>query len=149
PPPGSLVTSIPALVTPTGMRGIVYNNDIYGGYGDRMLLSAPLLLRVPAWLDARHAALTEPMAVGLHAVNRSAVRRGDAALVLGCGPVGLAVIGSLARRKIEPIVAADFSPTRRRLAEAMGAHVVTDPAVEPAFDTWRRAGPQQPLVVFE
>ena len=41
------------------------------GYGERMLLSAPLLLEVPNGLDPRHAALTEPMAVGLHAVNRS------------------------------------------------------------------------------
>lgn len=149
PAPGTLVTSIPALMTPTGVRGLVYNNDLYAGYGERMLLSAPLLLSVPAGLDAQYAALTEPMAVGLHAVNRSAIAKGDGALVLGCGPIGLAVIASLRRRAIEPIVASDFSPARRRLAEAMGAHVVCDPAVEPAFDAWRRTGGERPLVVFE
>ena len=57
---------------------IVYSNDIPGGYGERMLLSAPLLLEVPNGLDARHAALTEPMAVGLHAVNRRASSRATA-----------------------------------------------------------------------
>ena len=50
---------------------IVYSNTTDGGYGERMLLSAPLLLEVPNGLDPRHAALTEPMAVGLHAVNRA------------------------------------------------------------------------------
>ena len=54
-------------------RPIVYSNDLAGGYGERMLLSAPMLVEVPNGLDARHAALTEPMAVGLHAVNRSGI----------------------------------------------------------------------------
>ncbi len=60
-----------------------------------MLLSAPLLLQVPNGLDARHAALTEPMAVGLHAVNMSTIKGGETALVLGCGPIGIAIIAAL------------------------------------------------------
>ena len=75
---------------------------------------------VPNGLDPRHAALTEPMAVGLHAVNRSGIAAGDGALVLGCGPVGLAVIAALRLQGIEPIVAADFSPARRALATVDG-----------------------------
>ena len=55
-----------------------------------MLLSAPLLLPIPNGLDPQHAALTEPMAVGLHAVNKSAIQPGETALVLGCGPIGIA-----------------------------------------------------------
>ena len=74
------------------------------------------------------------MAVGLHAVNKSAIGTGEGAIVLGCGPVGLAVIAALAQRQVEPIIAADFSPARRALASTMGAHVVVDPATESAFD---------------
>ena len=114
-----------------------------------MLLSSLLLLEVPNGLDPRHAALTEPMAVGLHAVNKSAIAPGDGALVLGCGPVGLAVIAALHLRGVEPIVASDFSATRRALAATMGAHEVVDPAVEPSFDAWARSGGGRPLVVFE
>ena len=135
--PGTIVTSIPLLIGPTGFETIVYCNDIAAGYGERMLLSAPLLLEVPNGLDPLHAALTEPMAVGLHAVNRSGIAQGDGALVLGCGPVGLAVIASLAQRGISPIVASDFSPARRAIATAMGAHVVSDAAHESAL---RRLG---------
>jgi threonine dehydrogenase-like Zn-dependent dehydrogenase len=149
PAPGTIVTSVPAMITTTGVRDLVYSNDLPSGYGERMLLSAPLVLEVPNGLDPRHAALTEPTAVGLHAVNRSGIAAGEGALVLGCGPVGLAVVAVLAHRGIEPIVAADLSPARRALALAMGAHEVVDPAVEPSFDAWARAGGGRQLVVFE
>ena len=149
PSAGTIVTSMPLMVTASGMQNLVYTNDLPAGYSERMLLSAPMLLEVPNGLDPRHAALTEPMAVGLHAVNRSRITPGDGALVLGCGPVGLAVIAALALRHVEPIVASDYSPTRRALAVAMGAHEVVDPASELAFDAWERTGGSQPLVVFE
>ncbi len=149
PAPGTLVTSLPVLLTSTGIRNLAYSNDLPGGYAERMLLSAPLVLEVPNGLDPRHAALTEPTAVGLHAVNRSRIASGEGALVLGCGPVGLAVIAVLAQRGIEPIVAADLSPRRRALASTMGAHEVVDPGIEPAFDAWARTGAGRQLVVFE
>jgi threonine dehydrogenase-like Zn-dependent dehydrogenase len=149
PAPGTIVTSIPALLTMSGVRPIVYSNDVASGYGERMLLSAPMLVEVPNGLDPGPAALTEPMAVGLHAVNRSGIAAGDGALVLGCGPIGLAVIAALRLRGIEPIVASDLSPTRRALAATMGADEVVDPVVEPAFEAWGRAGRGRPLVVFE
>ena len=149
PAAGTLVTSIPILLSMTGIRPIVYNNDIAGGYGERMLLSAAMLLEVPNGLDDGRTALTEPMAVGLHAVNRSAIAPGEGALVLGCGPVGLAVIAALKLRGVEHIVAADLSPARRAIATAMGAHEVVDPREEPAFDAWRRSGGTRDVVVFE
>jgi threonine dehydrogenase-like Zn-dependent dehydrogenase len=149
PAPGTIVTSIPIMLTPTGLRDIVYSNDLPAGYGERILLSAPFVQVVPNGLDPRHAALAEPMAVGLHAVNRSGIGAGDGAVVLGCGPVGLAVIAALGLRSAEPIVAADLSPARRTLATTMGAHEVVDPVAEPAFDAWRRAGRGEAPVVFE
>lgn len=149
PAPGSLVTSIPILLSSTGISPIVYSNTVLGGYAERMLLSAPMLLEVPNGLDAERAALTEPMAVGLHAVNKSKITEREGALVLGCGPVGLAVIAALRTKGVETIVAADFSPARRSIATAMGASEVVDPRDEPAFDAWSRAGGSKSLVVFE
>lgn len=143
PPPGTPVTSIPVLLTGASVTPIVYSNSTIGGYAERMLLSAPLLMAVPNGLDPRHAALTEPMAVGLHAVNKSAITPGETALVLGCGPIGIAIVAALRHRGVEHIVAADFSPTRRRLAQTMGAHEVRDPAQGSPFDD------TAPAVVFE
>ena len=149
PAPGTVVTSVPIVLTTTGVRNLAYSNEMPSGYGERMLLTAGLLAEVPNGLDPRHAALTEPTAVGLHAVNRSRIAPGEGALVLGCGPVGLAVVAVLAQRGIEPIVAADLSPARRSLAAALGAHEVVDPAAEPAFEAWARAGGARQLVVYE
>jgi threonine dehydrogenase-like Zn-dependent dehydrogenase len=142
-PAGTLVTSIPVLISGKHVEPIVYSNKTLGGYAERMLLSAPLLLAIPNGLDHRHAALTEPMAVGLHAVNKSGVQPGETALVIGCGPIGIAVIASLRARGVETIVAADFSPKRRELATTMGAHQTLDPAQGSPFDT------VTPAVVFE
>ncbi|HME77073.1 MAG TPA: zinc-binding dehydrogenase [Mycobacterium sp.] len=142
-PTGTLVTSIPVLISGKHVEPIVYSNKTVGGYAERMLLSAPLLLRIPNGLDHRHAALTEPMAVGLHAVNKSGVEPGETALVIGCGPIGIAVVATLKSRGVETIVAADFSPKRRELAATMGAHQTLDPAQGSPFDT------VTPAVVFE
>jgi 2-desacetyl-2-hydroxyethyl bacteriochlorophyllide A dehydrogenase len=143
PPAGTMVTSLPVLLSPKGFEPILSSNTVIGGYAERMLLSAPLLLRVPDGLDPRHAALTEPMAVGLHAVNKATIQSGDTALVIGCGPIGIAIIAALRLRGVEHIVAADFSQTRRDLGLTMGAHEVLDPAQGSPFDT------VTPAVVFE
>ena len=142
-PEGTLITSIPVLISGNNVEPIVYSNQTLGGYAERMLLSAPLLLPVPNGLDPRRAALTEPMAVGLHAVNKSGVQPGETALVLGCGPIGIAVVAALRASGVETIVAADFSPKRRELATTMGAHQTLDPAEGSPFDT------VTPAVVFE
>ena len=143
PAAGTLVTSLPVLVSATGVEPIVYSNTTIGGYAERMLLSAPLLTPIPNGLDPRYAALTEPMAVGLHAVNKSEIQPGEPALVLGCGPIGLAIIAGLRRRGAKTIVAADYSARRRELAEQMGATATVDPADGSPFDSAR------PTVVFE
>src|SRR5437870_1690433 len=134
--PGAIVTALPVLMGMGGVEPIVYSNTTKGGYGERMLLTAPLLLEVPNGLPAEIAALTEPMAVGLHGVNKGNIQKGEGSLVLGCGPVGLAVIAALKVKGVGPIVAADFSPARRRLAVTMGAHEAVDPREESAWAAW-------------
>jgi threonine dehydrogenase-like Zn-dependent dehydrogenase len=142
-PAGTLVTSIPVLLSGSDVQAIVYSNTTVGGYAERMLLSAPLLLPIPNGVDAQHASLAEPMAVGLHAVNKSGIEPGESALVLGCGPIGIAVIAALRTRGVETIVAADFSPKRRELAATMGAGQTVDPAQGSPFDA------AKPAVVFD
>ena len=152
--PGDVVVSLPVMVTDlTNLESIqpigAYSNTYGGGYAELMLLSAMVAMPVPNGLDPRHAALTEPMAVGQHAVNKSGIKAGESAVVLGAGPVGLACISALARLGVEPIVAADFSPARRALAKKMGAHEAVDPRQEPAIDAWTRLDGKTSLVIFE
>src|SRR6201990_1177243 len=133
---GTKVCSLPALLTPEGVQGIGYSNDNFGAYAEQMLLSEALLLEVPNGLSAEHAALTEPLAVGVHAVAKANARGDEVPLVIGCGPVGLAVIAALKLRGLHPIVASDYSPARRALAARMGADVVVNPAETQPFTAW-------------
>ena len=160
--PGDLVVSMPVVFetfppTAASMKAVGYSNDYPGGYSERMTLSGPLLLAVPNGLPAEHAALTEPLAVGIHAVAKSSILRGETAIVHGCGPVGLAVIAALRLAGIDDIVASDFSPARRALAATMGATQVVDPATDAPLDVWARTTTWKsgsltaaaPLVQFE
>jgi threonine dehydrogenase-like Zn-dependent dehydrogenase len=164
---GTRVCSRPALMRPDGPRTVGYSADTPGGYAEYMRLTEALLLPVPNGLASEHAALTEPMAVGLHAVAKARLLPDDAPLVIGCGPVGLAVIAALRLSGARPIVAADFSARRRDLAVAVGADVVVDPATVTPWQSWREAAvwrepgrapalppwvagpPVRPAVVFE
>jgi threonine dehydrogenase-like Zn-dependent dehydrogenase len=149
PTPGTVVTSLPRLNTPEGVRQIAYSNEHPAGFSEQLLLSADLLHVVPEAVSPDRAALTEPLAVGLHAVARSRIVRGESALVLGCGPIGLAVIAALRLRGVETIVATDLSPARRALAGELGAMHVVDPREEPPAEVWRRAAGAAMSVVFE
>ena len=118
---------MPVLIRASGVETVGYSNDHPGGYGEFMRLTEKLLLEVPNGLPTERAALTEPLAVGYHAVAKARLEKDDAPLVIGCGPVGLAVIAALKLKGVHPIVAADFSPRRRALAQQMGADVVSIP----------------------
>lgn len=136
-PVGTPVCAMPVLLGGSnGLSTVGYSNEFPGGYSERMLLQEMLLLPIPNGLAPYHAALTEPMAVGLHAVAAAQLQPDDVPLVIGCGPIGLAVIAGLKLAGASPIVASDFSPARRRLAEAMGADVVIDPAKDSPWKRW-------------
>jgi threonine dehydrogenase-like Zn-dependent dehydrogenase len=136
---GTRVCSRPSLMRADGPRTVGYSNDTPGGFAQYMRLTEALLIPVPNGLSTEHAALTEPMAVGLHAVARARLEPDDAPLVIGCGPVGLAVIAALRLHGARPIVAADFSARRRELATALGADLVVDPATTTPWQSWREA----------
>ncbi len=146
-PVGTLVCSVPMLARQSPLA-VGYSAETPGGFAQYMVLSRSLLQRVPAGTPDTHAALTEPMAVGLHAVNKARLRANDAVLVLGCGPVGLAVITALKQRGLAPVFAADYSPRRRCRALGQGADAVVDPRVESPYRhaELRRA---ENVVIFE
>ena len=164
---GTRVCSLPFVISPTSFDHIGYSNRYPGGFGEQMVLSESMLVPVPGDLPSEIAALTEPMAVAVHAVSRAQIAGGEVPIVIGCGPIGLALIAVLKSRGIGPIVASDFSAKRRALAEKMGADVVVNPAEQSPYQSWLQVaapagydingpmalfglGPQpKPCVVFE
>ncbi|QSR28474.1 alcohol dehydrogenase [Nocardioides aromaticivorans] len=135
-PVGTRVVSLPVLRTDRGVHLTGLTAQASGGYAEQVLVDAAMTMRVPDGLDADAAALTEPMAVALHAVRRGQVGAKDTAVVIGCGPIGLAVIAMLKATGVRHVIASDFSPGRRALAEKMGADVVVDPAEESPWSSF-------------
>ena len=98
---------------------------------------------------AELAALTEPFAVGVHAVAKSRIASGESAIVLGCGPVGLACIAEL-RRSASARSSPPTSPRPSRTGRADGRRRRRRSRVEtPAIEAWRDVANGKPLVIFE
>ena len=104
-----------------------------GGYAEQVLAQEALTFPVPNGLTPDIAALTEPVAIGWHAVRRSQIKKKDVAVVVGCGPVGLAVISVLKAHGVVTVIGSDLSAGRRKLAAACGADVVVDPREQSPF----------------
>ena len=120
--PGDLVTSMPLTIAGSTILGMGYNPDLPGGFAEYMPLAERMLLPLPAAMEPDHAALTEPMAVGIHAVEHFGVNNAEVPLVIGCGPIGLATIAALKLHGHAPIIAADGHPRRTRRHDGRGAH---------------------------
>ncbi len=132
--PGTTVVSFPLMRAGGSIHLTGLSPHAPGAYAERVIAEASLSFAVPNGLDVGTAALTEPMAVALHAVRRSEIGRRDTAIVIGCGPVGLAIICHLKAMGVDKIVASDFSPGRRALAARCGAQVVVDPSNGSPYD---------------
>jgi len=134
--PGTRVCSFPTTIHNGALSTVGYSNAVPGGYSENMVLTESMLLPVPNGLSTEHAALTEPMAVGLHAVRMANLDKSEIPLVIGCGPVGLAVISALKQAGVGPIIAVDYSAKRRELAEMMGADTIVDPSSASPYSAW-------------
>src|SRR4051794_13102356 len=128
-PTGAPVVALPLVRGADGVDTVGLSVHAPGAYAEQVIAQESMMLPVPNGLNAGVAALTEPMAVALHAVRRGEVGKRQVAVVIGCGPVGLGVIIMLKARGVRTVVASDYSPGRRALAQACGADVIVDPAV--------------------
>ena len=78
-------------------------------------------------LTAGNTALVEPLSVAWHAVSRSPLQEHDTVLVVGAGPIGLAIIQVLQAKGISNIIAVEVSEKRREFALTLGATEVLNP----------------------
>jgi threonine dehydrogenase-like Zn-dependent dehydrogenase len=127
-PTRTQVVALPLLRGPHGVDAVGLSVHAPGAYAEQMIVEESLMMPVPNGLPADVAALTEPLSVAWHAVRRGEVGKRTVAIVIGCGPIGLAVILLLKGRGVRAVVASDYSPARRALAARCGADVVIDPA---------------------
>jgi (R,R)-butanediol dehydrogenase/meso-butanediol dehydrogenase/diacetyl reductase len=120
-----------------------------GGYAEYVTAPAHDLVALPPDLDLGVAALTEPLAVARHAVGRGGLTPGESTLVLGAGPVGLAVALWLRRLGAGAVVVSDPQPGSRAKAEALGVDLALDPTAGDLGTQLADAGLTAPSLVLE
>ncbi len=132
-PTGTPVVALPLLRSGGAVQAVGLSAAAPGAYAEQLVVEESLMLPIPNGLPAEMGALTEPMAVGWHAVRRGEVKKNTVAIVIGCGPIGLSVICMLKAQGVRTVIASDFSPGRRALATKCGADQVVDPSEESPY----------------
>jgi (R,R)-butanediol dehydrogenase / meso-butanediol dehydrogenase / diacetyl reductase len=145
---GSDVTSLkdgdPVVVHPGGTCGDCYycNSGISnlcadqqgtgyrrsGGYAEYCAVRADQALPLPDASSLERAALTEPLGVALHAINRGGLQPGETVFIAGGGPIGLLSVIAARRKNAGLIVVSEPAESRRELALKLGADHAVDPA---------------------
>ncbi|MFM8609305.1 MAG: L-idonate 5-dehydrogenase [Burkholderiaceae bacterium] len=112
---------------------------IQGAFSEQVVIESHQAHPIADHLSLSHAALAEPLSVGLHAVARAGSVLGQQVLVTGCGPIGSLLIGALRRAGAGRIVAADLADRPLQCAADMGADETINLAREPErMDAYKR-----------
>lgn len=117
-----------------------------GGFAERVVAPADKIVPIPKGVDPYRASFAEPVAIGVQACRRGAVGKDDAVLILGAGPIGLA-LAEVARARGAKVYIADLSPSRLAIAAELGATIL--PAGETLLDAAMQAtnGEGMPVVI--
>jgi (R,R)-butanediol dehydrogenase / meso-butanediol dehydrogenase / diacetyl reductase len=138
---------------PSGVPfGVGLGTGRAGGFGEQVVVDARMLFRLPEGLSDRDAALTEPLAVAIRAVNVADVPLDAPVVVLGTGTIGLLVALVLRSRGYEHFVMVSRNPARGAQAAKLGLPVVSldafSEAVAEGFSAVEGLG-VAPACVFE
>lgn len=109
------------LCTSAAFHGI---NAPGGGLAERTAVPAENAHVLPDGVSLEQAAVVEPLAVALHAVQLSGARHTDFALILGAGPIGIATALDLCADGVDRVLLSEPSETRRAVATALGLDVI-------------------------
>ena len=98
-----------------------------GAMAEYILMPAEEVFKLPDQAPLKHAALSEPLSVGLHAINKAGSGRLDNALIVGAGTIGLIVTALMKNCGAKNIAVIEPNPERAAKAMAMGATVLINP----------------------
>jgi threonine dehydrogenase-like Zn-dependent dehydrogenase len=138
------------VLNPTAAGNMIGNGGREGGFAPLLLVrdvaAGASLFAVPDTLGDDVAALTEPLGVGMNAVDQSEAAAGEKVVVFGAGPIGLAAIATLADRGIDDVIAVDLSPRRLEIASVLGARFAIDATVGDPWKQIRALHGEEPLM---
>jgi threonine dehydrogenase-like Zn-dependent dehydrogenase len=119
------------VVNPMASGNTIGNGGPGGAFAHEVLVrnvdTEGVLFRIPDELPAELAALTEPLGVGMQAVDRADVSPGDKVTIFGAGPIGLMALAVLKYRGFDDVAIVDLSAKRLELATGLGATLALNP----------------------
>lgn len=110
-------------------RRLLGVRDLPGGFAEYVRVLPGMLIPIPEGVDSRNAALAEVFASSYHGLNCSGAQ-GGSALVMGGGPIGLAMVALLKLHGFGPILLSEPVAAKRKLGLAFGADAAVDPLGE-------------------
>nr|WP_063920922.1 alcohol dehydrogenase catalytic domain-containing protein [Nocardia mikamii] len=123
--------------------------NVHGGMAEYVAVPSKTLRRLPSGLSIDHAALAQPLAVGIHAARRAGGRDGDSVVVIGAGAIGSFVIAGLEHIGGFDITVVDIAADRLERAMRLGAHRALTTSDTIACDVREALGGHRPEVVIE
>ncbi|KAK6220645.1 hypothetical protein LQW54_002090 [Pestalotiopsis sp. IQ-011] len=133
-----------------GSMGFVGLMGWGGGLSDYVCVDAKFAFKLPDSISTEVGALVEPLAVAWHAIEQSSIKANDNLLIMGAGPVGLAVLQCLKARQPGRIIVAEVDSTRRHYAKLFRVATVIDPLEQDVVATCKQlCNGQGPEIAFE
>jgi (R,R)-butanediol dehydrogenase/meso-butanediol dehydrogenase/diacetyl reductase len=120
-----------------------------GGNAQFVAVGAGQALRLPDAVDLRSGAMVEPLAVGFHAVRKAGPILGARVLVIGAGPVGLAVTMFARLAGAASVGVSEPRAVARGRATRLGANFTLDPRAGEVGEAFADLAGGAPEVVFE
>lgn len=100
--------------------------NIPGAYADRLVVKESMAYAKPAGLSWRHAAMVEPLSVGLHAVEITPIRLMETVVIVGVGTIGLLTLLAAKLKGAGLVIVTDKSQHRLEMARRLGADLAID-----------------------
>jgi threonine dehydrogenase-like Zn-dependent dehydrogenase len=139
-----------------GVENVCYNGGFIGlsggggGLSDSVVVPEGAVLRLPDSVPLDVGALVEPLSVAWHAISAAPLTPDSIVLVLGGGPIGLAVVQCLVALNTKTIILSEVSKARQQFAKEFGAHHVLNPtACDAVKESRELSGKDGPDVVFD
>jgi len=120
----------------------------HGAYAELVKIGGSGAYRLPDNVSFREGALVEPLAVGLHAVDKAKMARGATVLVIGAGPVGLSVMLWAKFLGARRVIVSERAEVRQKTALRFGATDAIDPA-QPLIPQVEKIAGRAPDIIFE
>ena len=111
----------------------------HGCFAEYAVVPEHIIYSLPDNLSFEHAAMIEPVSVAVHAVKRTPIAKGDTAVVVGTGMIGLLVVQALKAADCGTIIAVDLADEKLQLAQTLGAELGINPKITDAVAAIREA----------